>query len=206
METIKQKAYFDQEAQDFLSKVAGRLDGETVRRINQNEVKLEDAAEYVRKAITGQSGTNDLISNTTVETNGIVSFDKARLPEGEHLVLKALRIAFGSSDAAVGTENPAEVNYSAKKDAAIPAALRGANLIITQDNKVVFKRPVEDLLLDGIIEGGSEDNSYKLNNWKVIVAGRPFNIQLEYAEGLSMGAAKKYFFEVRMFGAKTVLK
>ena len=203
---IKQKAYYDQEAQDFLSKVSGKLDSETIRRINNGEIKLEEAAHYIRRAITGQGGTNELINNTTVEKNGVVSFDKARLHEGEHLVLKALRLGWASTALADGTKNPAEVVFSSKKSAAMPAALRSANLIISQDNKVIFKRSIEDLLADEIKEGGSEDNAYQLKTWKTILAGRAFSIQLEYAEGLNVPADANHFFEVRLYGAKTVLK
>ncbi|MBW3546330.1 MAG: hypothetical protein KY428_12170 [Bacteroidetes bacterium] len=203
---LKQKAYFDQEAQDFLSKVAGILDGETLRRAGQGQIRLEDATHYVRKAITGQGGTNDLISNTTLEKVGIVSFDKARLAEGEHLVLKALRISYGTTPQDGGTTNPAEVNYSSIKSNHIPAALRGANLSILQDGKVVFKRAIEDLMNDGISEGNSTKNSYQLINWKAIVAGRPFEMKLEYAEGLNVPADAHHFIEVRLIGAKTVLK
>lgn len=209
--TVKQKAYFDQEAQDFLSKVAGNLDNETISRISQGQVRLEDATHYVRKAISGQSGTNDLISNTTVEKVGTVSFDKARLQEGEHLVLKALRLSYGSSAVAVGTTpggptDPALISYSSVKSNSIPKALMGANLIIQQNGKVVFKRSIEDLMADAIVEGNTSSNSYQLQNWKTIVAGRPFDIKLEYAEGQSTGADANHFIEVRLIGAKTVLK
>lgn len=206
MQTIRQKAYFDQEAQDFIGKVAGKLDGETVNRIQRGDIKLEEAAHYIRKAITGQGGTNELINNTTVEKSGVVSFDKARLHEGENLVLKAIRLGYGTTPTTGGSTNPAEVNYSALKSNSIPAALKGANLVVSQDNKVIFKRPVHDLLLDAIIDGDSEKNSYHLKTWKTILAGRSFSIQLEYAEGLTVPADANHFFEVRLYGSKTVLK
>jgi hypothetical protein len=206
MLVIKQKAYYDQEAQDFLSKVSGKLDSETIRRINNGEIKLEEAAHYVRRAITGQGGTNELINNTTVEKNGTVSFDKARLHEGEHLVLKALRLGWATTAALDGTKDPSEVVFSPLKSANMPSALRGANLIISQDNKVIFKRSVEDLLADEIREGGSEENAYQLRTWKTVLAGRAFSIALEYADGQSVPADANHFIEVRMYGSKTVLK
>jgi hypothetical protein len=206
MLVIKQKAYYDQEAQDFLSKVSGKLDSETIRRINNGEIKLEEAAHYVRRAITGQGGTNELINNTTVEKNGTVSFDKARLHEGEHLVLKALRLGWATTAALDGTKDPALVVYSPLKSSNMPSALRGANVIISQDNKVIFKRSVEDLLADQIKEGGSEENAYQLRTWKTILAGRAFSIALEYADGQSVPADANHFIEVRMYGSKTVLK
>lgn len=206
MNVIKQKAYYDQESQDFLSKVAGVLDGETLRRAGEGKLRLEDATHYVRRTINGQSGTNDLISNTTVEKVGVVSFDKARLADGEHLVLKAIRFSFGTTTTASAVVNPAEVSYSSVKSNSIPAALRGANLVIQQDGKIVFKRSIEDLMNDAIVEGNTSKNSYQLSNWKAIVAGRAFQIQLEYAEGLSVPADANYFCEVRLIGAKTVLK
>jgi hypothetical protein len=203
---IKQKAYYDQEAQDFLSKVSGKLDSETIRRINNGEIKLEEVAHYLRRAITGQGGTNEMINNTTVEKNGVVSFDKARLHEGEHMVLKALRLGWATTPKVDGTTNPAEVVFSSKKSAQMPAALRSANLIISQDNKVIFKRAIEDLLTDEIKEGGSEDNAYLLRTWKTILAGRQFSIQIEYADGLSVPADANHFLEIRLYGSKTVLK
>jgi hypothetical protein len=206
MLVIKQKAYYDQEAQDFLSKVSGKLDSETIRRINNGEIKLEEAAHYVKKAITGQGGTNELINNTTVEKNGTVSFDKARLHEGEHLVLKALRLGWATTTTASAITDPALVVFSPLKSANMPSALRGANIIISQDNKVIFKRSVEDLLADEIREGGSEENAYQLRTWKTILAGRAFSIALEYADGQSVPADANHFVEVRMYGSKTVLK
>jgi hypothetical protein len=211
MLVIKQKAYYDQEAQDFLSKVSGKLDSETIRRINNGEVKLEEVAHYVRKRIDGQGGTNELINNTTVEKNGTVSFDKARLHEGEHLVLKGLRLGWTKTAKPAGTDpggatDPALVVYSPKKDATMPPALRGANVIISQDNKVIFKRSVEDILADQLKDGGSEENAYQLRTWKTILAGRSFSIAIEYADGQAVPTDAHHFLEVRMYGSKTVLK
>lgn len=213
MNVIKQKAYFDQEAADYLLQdfVKNRLDADTKNRLQSNELKLEDGIEYIRVQITGQAGTNDLIKNTSTQKTGVISFDKARLNEGEYLILKAMRLSFGTV-AADGTDDPAQVYYNPLLRQELPAAVRGANLKIVQENKTLFSYPVADLLLDGVQQGSPKQNAYVLDNWKLIEAGRPFTVQLEYAEGLSIPAANatagigKWFVEIRLYGSSTIRK
>lgn len=209
MNVIKQKAYFDQEAQDFLLQdhILALLDADTKERLRNGKIKLEDASEYIRRQITGQAGTNQLITNTSVEKVGVISFDKARLNDGEHLIVKSIRLSFASV-APGGTDDAAQVVYDPKLRDDLPPAIYGANLNITQDNKIVFTHPVADLLLDGVQQGTPKSNAYILDNWKLIAAGRPFGMELQYAEDLAVPAAAvaKWFAEIRLYGSRTVLK
>ena len=75
---------------------------------------------------------------------------------------------------------------------------------------MVFERPISDLMVDKLTEGGSINNAYHLDNWRLIKSNRQIEVKIEFPEGQSVAAAgannTRTHVEVRLFGAKTRVK
>lgn len=199
------KKYYDFDAHEFLSlpSVARELDQDTLTKLSSNEIRLEDAVFFATADVSGQGGTTELITNSTALKKGTVNFDKSALPKLQNLVLKAVQFGY----AAVEDGNDvAKAQFSSTIPAGMDPAVLKATLVIRQDDKVVFERPVRDIMS----ESSEDAKAYELSNWRLIKGDRLLEVKLEYPEGLSVAASgageDTHYVEVRLIGTKTRVK
>lgn len=202
----KNKTYYDFAAHEFLSlpSVARELDQDTINKLRAGEIRLEDAVFYASADVSGQGGTSDLITNSTALKKGTVNFDKSALPKLQNLVLKAIQFGYA---AVTDGDDVAEAQFSSKIPASMETAVLKANLIIKQEDKIVFERPVRDLMSESTDDASQP---YELSNWRLIKGDRMLEIKLEYPEGISVTASGSgvatHYVEVRLLGTKTRVK
>lgn len=199
------KNYYDFDAHEFLSmpSVANELDQDTLTKLGNREVRLEDAVFFATADVSGQGGTTELITNSTAKKKGTVNFDKSTLPKLENLVLKSIQFGYAAVDEG---DDVAKAVFSSVIPADMDPAVLKATLVIRQEDKIVFERPVRDLMA----ESEEDPKIYNLTNWRLIKGDRLLEIKLEYPEGLSVAASGStldtHYVEVRLIGTKTRVK
>lgn len=200
------KTYYDFPAHEFLSleSVARELDQDTLSKLSAGEIRLEDASFYATANVSGQGGTTDIINSSTTQKTGTVNFDKSTLPKLQNLVLKEVQFGYA---AVVDGADVALAQFSSKIPASMETAVLKATLIIKQEDKVVFERPVRDLMAESTDDAS---RPYPLSNWRLIKGDRKLEIKLEYPEGVGVSASgvglATHYVEVRLLGTKTRVK
>jgi hypothetical protein len=177
--------------------VKGSFSLDTAHKLEDGQLILRDNTEFIRKEVTA-GGTVKLIDpNTTIKT-GVSSFVGNKLDKTINHVITHLRLGY-ATDEYSGKE--AELVYSNEENA-VPAALRNANIVITQDGKPVIKLPVMDF-----IKPANDGNSSftELSSFALIKEEQPFTIMLEFPDGATMGAGVHYV-EVALKGMATFEK
>lgn len=200
--------YADVAANEFLGLpvIFEQLDTETQERLRKREIKLEDAVFYAAVHVSGQGGSVPLTTESTNLKKGTINYDKSALPKMQNLILKTIRFGYAKLN---DITDPALVKFSSKKPVDMDQAVERANLVIRQNDKIVFERPVADLMSEESERGA--DRGYNLENWRLIVGDRKFEITMEYPEGQSVQAAgiagtPRHHVEVRLIGTKTKTK
>lgn len=199
------KKYYDFDAHEFLSlpSVARELDQDTLSKLSAGEIRLEDSVFYASADVSGQGGTTELITNSTAKKKGTVNFDKSALPKLENLVLKSIQFGYAAVNEG---DDVAKAQFSSVIPNAMDPAVLKATLVIRQEDKIVFERPVRDLMA----ESDNDPKTYALTNWRLIKGDRLLEVKLEYPEGLSVAASGStkdtHYVEVRLIGTKTRVK
>ncbi len=201
---MKNVMYADLAANEWFKTdaIKTQLDLETKTKLDKQQLRMEDAVFYAAVHVSGQGGTAELITESTNLKKGVVNFDKAMLPVSQSLGLKTIVFSYAKIDS---EEDPGKVKFSHVKSADMDQAVLRANLLIRQEDKIVFERPVADLMADESERGS--DRGYDLENWRLLKGGSKLTIQLEYPEGQSVQAAgaagtPRHHVEIRLIGTK----
>lgn len=205
---MKTQTYLDEQAKKFLLLDANQsqLDQDTRNRLAMNELRLEDTVFFAAVRITGMGGTAELVTASSTIKRGTINFDKSELPKLQNLIVKGIKVGYGFSGGATPVTDPALVKYSNRAADALQAVYR-ASFVIRQDDKVVFERPIADLLSEEVGRGlASDNNTYWLENFRLLTGNRRIAFTLEFPEGQSANAAGEHFFEFRLIGTKTRVK
>jgi len=160
---------------------------------------LRDNTDYIRKEVsTAPSGTVPLITGNTRITPGVSTFLGNKLEKSVNQVITHMRIGYAGDEYA-GQE--AALVYANNQES-VPAALRSANIIISQDGKTVVKLPVMDFIKPS--DDGSSAYT-ELGAFALLKEEQSFGIELEFAEGVAFGAGKHYV-ELSLKGMSTFEK
>ncbi|MFV9549659.1 hypothetical protein [Algibacter sp. PT7-4] len=118
----------------FLVLMGPSLSANTQLLISQGKINPRDKTLVVRNEVSA-GGTVDLLQGFNSAIRGINDFNGNQLANNLNFVLENLQLNYGTgATATVGTKYDS-VNYTA----ALPPALKSANLIIEQDEKVIRK-------------------------------------------------------------------
>lgn len=181
----------------FLTIVSKQLSSQLRVDMQSNKVLLDDQILEIKKEIAG-GGTIDLIDATTERIDGICSFDKNKLQTGRAFVFDEVAITY-KSDAASGKVG--ELAYNA----AAPAELQNALLIVSQDGREVLRMPVIDLT--NIETGQKTSDEYtKLKSLRYFVDDRTITMAIKFPPGVVLSAAVKHYVHVRFSGVQTAKK
>lgn len=181
----------------FLTVMSKQLSKQLQADMQSNMIVLDDQVLEIKKQITG-GGTIDLIDATTERIDGICSFDKNRLQTGRAFVFDEICLNY-KNDAADGKEGSLTYN------AAAPAELQNALLIINQDGREALRMPLIDI---HNIETGQKaaDEYTTLKCLRHLVDDRPISIQIKFAPGVALPNATKHYIHLRLRGAQTSKK
>ncbi len=183
----------------FLTEAAKILSAELQQLIANNNIRLTDHTVFVRKNITGASSNFDIIDATTEKIDGVSSIKGTRLTKNQAVVFS--EIALGYAEADPNKEGGA--NYGPSSI----AALRNANLVITQNTREVLNLPVADLLRPVGTSLSNAEKYYQLGGFAFLVDDEEMKWQLQFPSGESMPAPatdKQHYLEVFIKGFKTI--
>lgn len=182
----------------FLTLVAALLNQNTVSALKAGTIGAKDNTLFVRKQITGANVVK-LIDGTTERVTGITNIDGNKLDDYRNFIIEAISIRYGTH---ASDTDPGIISYTT----APPTALRNAELVLRQGNRLVINMPVHALLPGVSASPASVDGDrFKNMVWALIAEGQKFELNLEFAEGASFGA-NNHFVEVNLHGAETYLK
>lgn len=175
-----------------------------IRPIDGSEIKarLTRHTVYVRKNATGASSSWNVIDENTKKVDGVSSISETKLPKNQAVVFDKIAVGFAEGDAA-GKEGA--LDYSA---ATVPAILRNANVVITQNGREVLDLPIADLV-KGETTATAGDNYHDLEGYHYLVDDQPMEMILRFPNGqtLAPSAVGKFnYIEIRLQGFKTSRK
>lgn len=205
---MKSFNYIDQKVIEFLGQpeILELIDQDSQARIRSHQFTLEDAVFFTRTKISGLSGINDLFTESTALKKGTINFDKARLPVFEHLVVQGISVAYVQH---ASQTDPAKVLYSPLFSAVADTAVRGAELQIYQNGRLVFKRPLQYLFLQALPEDSLGHNRavVSLDDWRFLAANEVMQWRIEFPDSQTVGTyplvSQQQYIEVSLFGQKT---
>lgn len=181
----------------FLTVMAKQLSAQLRADMSTGMIVLDDQVLEIKKEITG-GGTIDLIDATTERIDGICSFDKNRLQTGRAFVFDEIALNY-KSDAASGKEGSLAYN------AAAPAELQNALLVISQDGREALRVPLIDI--HNTETGQKVSDEYtSLKCLRYLVDDRPISIQIKFAPTVALSNATKHYVHLRLKGAQTSKK
>ncbi|SHJ45270.1 hypothetical protein [Aquimarina spongiae] len=184
----------------FLKDVSKILSSELYSLIQGERVRLVDHTGYVRKNITGASSNFDIIDSETEAIKGVSTIKGQRLRKNEAHIITQLAVGYGSIDNA-GNEGAAQYGHTNI------AALRNANLVISQNNREVLNLPLADLIRPNGDDMNSSDQYYKLSAFAYLVDDEDFEMQVIFPNGVAMPAvvgSANHYLEVMWKGFKTI--
>ncbi len=177
-----------------LAQLLTPLNGEIGARLTRHTV-------YVRKDASNASSAWKVINENTKKVDGVSSISETKLPKNQAIVFD--RIALGYAEgASAGKEG--SLDYST---ALVPAILRNANLVITQNGREVLDLPVADLV-KGQSTNTSGDMYHDLEGFSYLVDDQPMEWVLRFPEGTTFTPTATMFnyIEIRLQGFKTTRK
>lgn len=138
------------------------------------EIALTDKTIYIAKSLKGMGGIVKLIDVNTKKEVGVTNFDGNKLNVGRDYIIDGVRVKFDT--AALTTK-------TATWSDALPAELLNAEIRIKQDNQLLFDMPLSDLA------NFNYDDFRDISTSPIIRSGEEFEIELEFPQGSSFGAA-----------------
>ncbi|MEN7547819.1 hypothetical protein AAG747_08020 [Rapidithrix thailandica] len=184
----------------------GQLPPETAERFLSNELKSSSHILYVKHEITGKSDTADLVKASDSKQDGVRNLDRAKLDKFENMAVD--RIGFGwlagEQTSAIGLYYN---TVTGRND--IHPALFNADLLIKQNDRVLFEMPVSALLSyepKGLL--GGPESTFAVYTPFILREEVPVRIQLRFPEGSSVTPptgqeGDRYWVKVELFGTKT---
>ena len=185
------------------------LPTETKVLLSEKQIKTRDADMYIRKEVTGWSGTHELLVAGTKQVFGETNWNGNRLPKYENLVLERIRAGYAFLEEGEGMgevdplANPLIRRYTNLLEVVDPSLLN-ADLIIRQNDNILVEIPVERLFSEAKSDrpAGTLD-AYEIDNPPILKEEIPVQLQLRVPEGASIDGKVRHFFELHLIGQKT---
>lgn len=186
----------------FLVSIASAFSAELDGLISRKDIGLKPHTVYVRKNATDASSKFSVITENTTKTNGVSTISKTSLPKNEGVVFDRIAVGF-AEHANAGMEG--QVDYSSTK---LPAVLRNANLVISQNNREVVNVPIADL---GKVTSptSQEDYYHDLESFQYLADDSPMQWEIVFPDGTSLAPGTvgySTYVEIRIKGFKTSRK
>ena len=157
---------------------------------------------YVRKNATGASSAWAVIDENTKKIDGVSTVSETKLPKNHAVIFDKIAIGYAKSTAA-GEEGA--VDYTSTK---APAALRNANIVITQNGREVVDLPIADMV-KVVSPTNNEDYYHDLEGFNYLVDDQPMEWTIRFPNGQNLAAVAagdNHYLEVRIQGFKTSRK
>lgn len=186
-------------ALSFLMAISSAFSAELDQLLRSKQAALKPHTFYVRKNATNASSRWAVINEETTKADGISTISKTSLPKNEAVVFDRIAIGY-AENADAGKEGA--VDYSATK---LPAALRNADLVITQNGREVVNVSISEL---GKVTSPANQADYyhDLESLQYLVDDQPMEMEIRFPNGQTLApgtAGHSVYVEVRLKGFKT---
>ncbi len=175
----------------------------------ESQFTLKDV--YFRRKLSGGGAQESLVKASDIEEVGIQNLQGNALPDGENMVVSAIKLAYAynasSTDPRIQAyTNAMDAETAGSSPVVIPPAILNGEIEIRTEGTRVLKLPVKRFFREGLsvgvgVEGGSD--SVQLPSPILLKAKQSFEIILWSANGIVL-PANNHFFEVRLMGTGIV--
>lgn len=189
-------------ALSFIMSVSSAFSAELHQLLTSKQAGVKPHTVVIRKNATNASSRWAVIDENTTKVDGVSSISKTSLPKNEAVVFDKIAIGY-AENAEAGKEG--SVDYTTTK---LPAALRNADLVITQNGREVVAVPIADL--GKVTSPTSQEDYYTdLEALQYLVDDQPMEIEIRFPKGEALApgtAGHSTYVEVRLKGFKTQRK
>lgn len=178
----------------------GQISEQLYGEIRSGRKTAENKTLYVRADFTGKSSTEQLIKESLDYKVGVTNVDKAKLPEGELMVVQS--VSLGYDVTADTVTSPADVKYQYHQTDDLPAALRNSDFIVEQSQGRLCTYNIASLLSAEPSRDPNYLQGLELSVPKVIKPQKKIDFKIEVAEDLtvSVAAGNKVWVEFNVTG------
>lgn len=170
-------------AKQFLANSAPLLSSSLQQAMGNNSFGVRNEEIFVKKQIAGASNIHQLIDSSTEEKFGVSSFEKGgRMQANKAAAFR--KIGFFCDVAGNDGASPGSLAYNGT----IPAALLNAELRISQEGVLVFRRTIRSIV-SLANEQKAGDRYVELPAFVLLRDDRNVEANLHFAEGQSIAAA-----------------
>ena len=189
------------QALGYLTLIAALVSTELKSLIMSKQVRLTRHTAFVRKNATGASNTFNLIDENTKAVAGVSSISERRFPKNQAVIFDKVAVGFAEGDA---ENKEGAVDYTSTK---LPAVLRNASLVLTQNGREVLDIPMSELGKQ-VSPASGEDNYHDLEGFSYFADDMAMEWVIKFPNGETFTPAtgKQNYVEVRLQGYKTSRK
>jgi hypothetical protein len=198
-----EKALFDQLI------TLNRANDVTLQAIRKGAISFDPVSYYIRAIITGQSGKQKIVGQSTLNSVGVTNFpNAAQLPQYYNFCFD--RVAVRYAVAASANASAAAITGWSSVRGSMPAALGNAELIISSNRNTIVETPISDFTsVAAITAGGERDyDGGVLEKPRFFLEMLQIEVEINYASGQTVPSAANntYAVEVMFYGVQARLK
>jgi len=199
-------------AKNFLQQKESKLDVNTKDALRSGEVSI--ITDFVQHKVgignSGVSGILDFLKPSNVQEKGVSDFDGNKL-KSRNLVANRLMFAYGEDPA---SNKEASVDYSPTSEA-VPTELQACELHVIQDDKLIKRFDVADLVQPFETKAVSSTNgetlttavdphrgrNVELEDLMLLAGDRATKFQLHFPEGVTLTPSGSNYGYIKLFFA-----
>lgn len=169
---------------------------------SESKIRLTRHTVFVRKNVTNAAGGYNIIDENTKKIDGVSSLADTKLPKNQAVIFDKISLGFAEANA-TGKEGALDYGVTA-----VPAILRNAQLVITQNGREVLDIPVADIV-KGQQSNNAADLYHDLEGFNYLVDDQPMEWVLRFPNGQTLApsaAGMHNYLELRIQGFKTSRK
>lgn len=187
----------------------GRANPVTMGVIGQGGISFDPITYYIRFVITGASGTQRILGQSTIQYDGVTNFpNQATLPQFYNFCFDRIAVRYAVATSA--NANAAAITGWSSIRGSMPAALGNGHLKLSSNKNTIVETPISDFTSVAAITGGGERDydGGVLEKPRFLLELIAFEAEIVYAQGQTVPSAANntYAVEVAFHGVQARLK
>lgn len=181
----------------------------TQKVIGEGGISFDPITYYIRYVITGASGRQKILGQSTIQIDGITNFpNAATLPQFYNFCFDRIAVRYATTNSA--NANAAAITGWSSVRGNMPAALGNGHLLVSSNKNTILETPISDFTSVAAITGGGERDydGGLLEKPRFFLELINAEIELVYASGQTVPSAANntYAVEVAFHGVQARLK
>lgn len=176
--------------------------GQTRQALAKGALVFDPITYYIRFAITGLSGRQQIVSEGTVKQVGITNFDRGLLRQYYNFCFDRISVRYATGNSV--TTALGGLDYSSVRAGAMAPALHNGELIVIQNKNTIIETPVMDFVSAAAITGGGLRNfdGGVLEAPKVLEENKQVELWIAFAGTVPSATNTIYGVEVALQGVQ----